>query len=1090
MAAPEFDPTKPFQAGAAAAAPEFDPTKPFQAGASSASAPEFDPTKPFQAGPAASPALTERNAVTPEELRSIAAKHGLTEEQAGTLRSVVPYLGARMSDEQEGVAGVASDVKHAVGVAGHALGNIPQFLAKKSLSEPEQQAWDELQGLVDERRTTTRKVVEGGLGLLGAGSLGMIGKGLSGAVATGAAWGAAGGLGESKAGEEASGTLKGAALGAAGGALIHGAASALLQRLSPRASAEVVKAAADHLAQPAEQARVASEAAALQESLDAGVVAPAKHVEEATLQRLKTDDVALSEAWQANPQLAEAQEDTFLKTVAVQEAQAHTSRTLVDFANYLKGNSTLKGPPAASATLTKGQAAVEYLQQWAQEGARGGERLEGEFQRFQEAKASQSLWEDARARGVGTDPGFFTSMARKVFRVTAQGGIIDDRAGTQLEPLWNQYAQQAAKARARAAVDLEAHLEDVVPARKVPLAAQAAWERGELPADSAHADALAGIGRAYEALRQRFGLQAAEGFENFRPHVLRPKAEVMDQVRRAALDVGIEGREVSADAFEAAREADGWGKLSEQLRYLTGAHPETADQLEWGLRQVLDQKQYEGLASRRAALAAHAMQRGEQGMPLSLQEADMGRAFARYVADTHMAQATRETWQDILLQKQHLLNIGDKAGASYVDKWLIDNRGGGVDALPAALAKARVKTTAWALKQADLAERAGDTTKATFLKGLAENADLPQVLMGTMYGNLLGFRPSSMLKPLTASFLSTMPELATAASPAWAGAKVFGGALTSLRQLTSEPRAAFQAIRDMGYMPTEMTAELEGAYRKALEGGGVVGAARDFVQRFNGVALYGMKQMETLARLIAYNSAQSVAKDFMAGSPHAAAYVESMAGGYRTALQAAKAAGDGGRAAELMTELLIGRTLQHYTPAHMSEAGRFLGRIGGAMSTWPTSVAGDAVRQFASKGLGGGSLAVTRKYFAPLLLLYGAQHVLNVATEGATSPEESPRAKELLGSQGLTGLAPIHEAGRAFTLSSPALGDIESLVSTALDKPPEQWGPAADRVADHYTPVLPALLNLYNVWNSGVRNQPAPKGGVVSKTREVLGGGP
>jgi hypothetical protein len=122
-----------------------------------------------------------------------------------------------------------------------------------------------------------------------------------------------------------------------------------------------------------------------------------------------------------------------------------------------------------------------------------------------------------------------------------------------------------------------------------------------------------------------------------------------------------------------------------------------------------------------------------------------------------------------------------------------------------------------------------------------------------------------------------------------------------------------------------------------------------------------------------------------------------------------------------------------------SQLGSYLGRIGTAFSTWPTTITADVVADFANKNQMGGRYLLVKKYMAPLATLLALDH----AAKGlGVGPDESPRTKALVGKQGLAGGAPIRSMTDIATrgiLSSPYVEEAFKGFAAAASGDADGW---------------------------------------------------
>jgi hypothetical protein len=1072
----EITPARPLQAAAGAGAEEITPARPLQPAADAASIQPAVPTS----RPALTPEeqrLRETNTVTPAEIEAIAAKH--PGANVDTLKSVAPYLGAFTGETELERAGEFP--KRLAGMVGRGLFGLPQKYAEHLQDEPTRAAWDELKELAESRHTGFGKVMEiAGEIVTTGGALGAVSKayeGLTGAakaaavLGEGAAMGAAGHVGNARSGEETSGIGLPVAIGMLGMGAFHGLASRIA---SSGAAREAVQQAAEELAPQLEQVLKSPEMAA------------------ETQKGLAVLDHITSEA--AGP-------------LAPEQRQLASS-----FAKWLEspGRRPQDILEPRNETVEK---AAGTIRDWA--AGKGGGALEKEFAHFRAAQEADALMADAVARGqTGVKTSWYSRIVRSSFRSSAQFGLIDDRmyeqtAGrvvTKLQPLIDQVAQRGNAAARDVFTTLKAHEPELgalkeAGAVKLDLAAVKDLEEGGtagLKPDQLKA--LDGWSKRMEQARQYInGLASKSGLtkagedligksdaSRYIPRMDVDAAEALATVQRTARQVerqaGVRlldaGSTITDEAMQAARakSPEAFTELRQQLRYLGGeGFPETSQDLERLLRQTTNPDGINRLAAARTAsrTAGANLERGALGaeIPESLRETDLAKLHVRWLDQMMQHVYTGQTLRDIVAQRALLVSAGDAAGVEYLDTWLSTVNGAGE--VPRWMAAKRTKAVAMLTSRAEQAEQAGQTGAAAVYRTLATNTDIPSVMMASIYPNLMGGKLSSILKPLLAPFLATMPEMASGGQ-AWAGAKLVGGFYRTAEQLVTNPAAAYRMLKERGFMPQHMTAESRDAWRNSFQHGVLGTAARRGVEAWSTVMMAGVQMGEAVNRLVAINSARGIAQELLQGGTEAHKFVEAVGRGYQADIRALVAKGDAAGLQAKVEEYLVGKTLQHYSPYHMNELGRRFGRVAGALSTWPSAVAGDIVRDYARRGALGGSASLARKHLAPMAALMGVQHVLNV---GGWNPETSPRAEAVVGKQGLAGAAPLHELRPSL---GPYAQDAGEVLKQAASMNPAAWWKAANLVGEHYTPILPSMVHFLELLQRAGGRQVDTKGRTIT----------
>ena len=177
----------------------------------------------------------------------------------------------------------------------------------------------------------------------------------------------------------------------------------------------------------------------------------------------------------------------------------------------------------------------------------------------------------------------------------------------------------------------------------------------------------------------------------------------------------------------------------------------------------------------------------------------------------------------------------------------------------------------------------------------------------------------------------------------------------------------------------------------------------------------------------------------MRGSKSAEAFLNGVGRGYQYEFRKLVQAGDLPGLQKKMSDYLVAKTMFHYSPLMTSQLGSYLGKLGTAFSTWPTTITADVVGDFAAKGGVGGGYLVFKKYLAPL----GALITLDQwAKAHHSSPDESPRARALLGKGGFAGTAPLKAMTDIATrgpISSPYLDNSFKAFAAAASGDSTAW---------------------------------------------------
>lgn len=952
-------------------------------------------------------------------------------------------------------------------------------------------------------------------------ALGTIGKSIAKEAAVGTGFGAAGGLAESREGEEVRGTLTGGAFGAVvGGGLgavvgtlkVGGAVRAALGARTEAEVGQVTRQVEEEMA----KADVASEIqrgegkvvdiAINGEGPSSTIALDNKAVLE-TEQRLRTDDVHFSDVLEGNPDLYEfmepgatgaVSEDALYRMAARKELEAKESSDLIQFVGYLKNpNITLptteKELVKATTTSTLKEAA-EYLREWVQKG-RDEEFLRKSYKDFKAIQIAQDLNAEYIARGGGVTSSEFTRLTRMYARVRGYFKLLDNRQGTQLEVVADRFVQSdnlknkainqaITEARPTLKASTDSGLRDI----SVNTLEQIEKTGNLNVLSDAQKTALEGFNSLFKS-----GLEKARALGVSITEISAEKAKLY--IPKMQVDAATTTGRIR-DRIAAIEEASGISFKSmfnaEDMKKMQASAPKAFDELVRGLEYLSDEKvtdatslsrlssqaiTVDGTARLVSSKAARrgpsvALARSEEGIPSFLRETDLNKLYVRWTAEVNKQVYWRNSIQDLTTQRNFLAARGDRAGVEYVDAYL-RRLAGGEQGIAKWAKQVKSSMAAGLSAKAQEAERLGNKGSAKFYRAVGDNLDFGGALSGIMYGNLLGLNPKTFVQNLTQPFVTMLPELSLGGN-GWAAAKAMKGYFGALQELGNPARMS-RTLQERGYMAPAFSDELQGAFRTGIEHGAAGRVTRTVLDKMNTYGLSMLQASETFNRITAMKTAEGIAQDLMMGSNSAKQFMNGIGRGYQYEIEKLVRAGDSVGLTRTLQDYLVAKTMFHYSPLMVSRLGAYLGKIGTAFSTWPTTISADIAADFASKGAVGGGYLLTKKYLAPLAALITLDHWAHANNLG---PDQSPRMHALVGKHGFAGLSPLKAVSDISTrgiLSSPYLDSAFKQFSAAASGDARGWWRGFKEMGQTFVPGSAYVNLLHTTYPRLFLNQEPPK---------------
>jgi hypothetical protein len=480
--------------------------------------------------------------------------------------------------------------------------------------------------------------------------------------------------------------------------------------------------------------------------------------------------------------------------------------------------------------------------------------------------------------------------------------------------------------------------------------------------------------------------------ENYVPHLLlspdKSIVAIQGKIGEALAQAGVEKlSDIPQPEFRTLLKTEGpISDLERALNMFDVKSSRSGAELEARLQKMFQGRE----APQRLATAARAAEERSGDIPDFLKEKNAFILMSRWSQNT-----LRHLYLRSPIEKLRALSqIADKAGAplekNYLERHLADLNG----VRPGTMA---AYTRSLGFKWQRMLANTIHSDAPAVVKAAAEvGRVLPQILQDMsmqIYPNLIGLNPKSHLQHLIQPFYKMWPELGGA----------YGGMLTvrSLAKTLMHLPSAIEAAAKSGYYPAEFVPKFQYLTAEGLRANPVYARAMQGATKFGNASMFLYTKIFEMNKAIAQSAGEMLAHDLASGNPGAARTLKRLP----TAIQRAVAA-EPGNASQILGHYLGDAVVYNYNRASMSEFGRTMGPMFSTFSKWPLSTAGDMLAEYRTKPAGKASLAVTRKYLAPMAALWGIQQLIFGDPDNM-----SDRQKKLLGHAGLMHMAPLMSLG-------------------------------------------------------------------------------
>lgn len=509
-------------------------------------------------------------------------------------------------------------------------------------------------------------------------------------------------------------------------------------------------------------------------------------------------------------------------------------------------------------------------------------------------------------------------------------------------------------------------------------------------------------------------------------------------------------RPLTRDQFKQVADSDVGKDLISGIAAVTGNKVIEEKQFGKLLQQAISPTES---AARETTIAARALQR-EGTLPMFLRETDPVKLMTSWVDGTARHFFSRDAISKLSATRDQAVLLGDKAAGEYLSNMIGDLVGSRVEGRLSTAIKDVVSSQqlAWKTRAAaapdgsfrqKLYQAVGDSPNIlgaaqawlypTYL-GLSPRATLMHMLhiptiaipeLGNVYGSLVSARAAgSLVNDMQLVARGAKDMLVTNA----AVAKKYGvqiGETVKIKSIADVLRNDGLISQDMANLKPALSAMEQGLKSTALYGMSKT-ASEQLAQK--SMMIFQASEMGN--RLWITKMADKVSEDLINNRAGAINFLKGVGTGPQREMLAAKAAGDAEGLQKQLRQYLIAKTAFNYDKATMSGFGRAAGPFLSIFTKIPSSIAGDVLEKFETRGAWGGGAEVFRKYVAPYVALWGIGETL------LPSPKDDPVARMFLGKNGLGAQAPIGAAADFFQgnlISPPLIESTKTVFKAAAD---------------------------------------------------------
>lgn len=431
---------------------------------------------------------------------------------------------------------------------------------------------------------------------------------------------------------------------------------------------------------------------------------------------------------------------------------------------------------------------------------------------------------------------------------------------------------------------------------------------------------------------------------------------------------------------------------------------QTGEQLLAAIKQVTSGG---GSVAKLQTTASTVFQR-KDAIPDFLREKDLFKLMSRYAESTMRNIYYRNILQGMLKEASFLDKVGAKPEAEFVRRFVADNLGIREFSMARLGNEARL---AFAKSTDKVLENVitDPTKRKEVVNGLRLAPELAANLQYNIYPNVLALNPRSHLSQLTQVLFKGAPELG--------GVYGYETAIKSMMEVFlnwKQLGVRMEEVAEKGLEPKAFLREASESVANSAEHALLYNVPAKALRTMADAAMWSYGKLNTINIATTRVMASRMLDDVAAGNKAAFKAISKMPTSVRRMLIENK--GNRAEQQRALEMYLTSVTQYQYNRAAMSELGVVAGPFFSTFTKWPLATAGDIASEIRMKGIVGGLPRVVEKYAVTWMLAAAVDVALyRIFTgEWEANPEMKEvgdRAKLILGSSGARSMAPIESVG-------------------------------------------------------------------------------